>query len=335
MEGEDVGYMIKWAIIGAGDVVERRVANALQTAKGSVLHAVVRRNEQKLRAFADKFGVPHAYTDVTQIWENPEIDAVYIATPVAFHAEQAIAAARHGKHVLCEKPMALEAEAAQQMITVCQEQGVKLGIAYYRRYYPKIIKLKELLDAGAIGQAVYARAQFSGKTNHAATDRAWLLQPETSGGGALMDIGSHVLDLLCFSLGKPQQVTAMTGNIAQKLTVEDTASVLVRFASGCQASVHASFSTSVGNQLEIFGTEGKLTMQSIEDEELLWTNGSGEMQVFRLPKHPNMNIPMVEHFIEDINGGSQYLCPGEEGILASIIMKAAYKSAAEQCHVRF
>ncbi|MCR8636886.1 Gfo/Idh/MocA family protein [Paenibacillus radicis (ex Xue et al. 2023)] len=324
---------IRWAIIGVGDVVERRVANALQTAKGSVLQAAVRRNEDKLKAFAEKFGVPKAYTDVSQVWSDPDIDAVYIATPVVLHAEHVIEAARHGKHVLCEKPMAIKAEFCEEMIEACKEHNVKLGIAYYRRYYPKIRKLKELLDAGAIGQAVYARAQFSGKSDHAASERAWLLQPEISGGGALMDVGSHVLDLLCFSLGQPLQVTAITGNIVQDLKVEDTASLLVQFASGCQASVHASFSTSVGNQLEIFGTEGKLTMCSIEDAELEWTNGAGEVQRFELPKHPNMNVPMIEDFIEQLEGKSSYLCPGEAGILSSRIMSAAYLSAAEGRHV--
>ncbi|MDF2960229.1 MAG: hypothetical protein K0S39_1964 [Paenibacillus sp.] len=324
---------IRWAIIGAGDVVERRVADALQSAKGSVLQAAVRRNEEKLRVFAEKFAVPKAYTDVSRAWADPEIDAVYIATPVVLHAEHVIEAARHGKHVLCEKPMAIKAEFAEEMITVCKEHNVKLGIAYYRRYYPKIRKLKELLETGAIGQAVYARAQFSGKSDHTSSERAWLLQPDISGGGALMDIGSHVLDLLCFCLGRPQQVTALTGNIAQDLQVEDTASLLVRFASGCHASVHASFSTAAGNQIEIFGTEGKLTMRSIEDPELEWTNGAGEVQRIELPKHTNMNVPMIEHFIEAIRGNTRYLCPGEEGILASRIMDAAYLSAAEGRHI--
>ncbi|OXM84445.1 Gfo/Idh/MocA family protein [Paenibacillus rigui] len=280
-----------------------------------------------------KFGIPRAYTDVSQLWNDPDIDAVYVATPVALHAEHVMEAARHGKHVLCEKPMALNASLGEQMIAACRDHGVKLGIAYYRRYYPKLRKLKEWIEAGAIGQAVYARAQFSGLTDHANTERAWLLRPEVSGGGPLMDVGSHILDLLCFTLGQPQLVTAMTGNILQELAVEDTASVLVRFASGCQASVHASFSTAGGNQLEIFGTAGKLTMQSVEDPVLEWTDAAGEVHRYELPKHPNMNVPMIEHFIEEIEGKATFLCPGEEGIWSSRVIDAAYRSAAERRHI--
>lgn len=324
---------IRWAVIGAGDVVERRVAKALQTAQGSLLQAVARRDEAKLKAFADTYGVPKAYKDVAQVWNDPDIDAVYVATPVMLHVEHAIEAARHGKHVLCEKPMALNAEQGDSMIAVCRENGVKLGIAYYRRYYPKIQKMKQLIEAGAIGKPVYARTQFSGKTNHAGTARAWLLKPEVSGGGPLMDVGTHVIDLLCFCLGSPQQVSAMTGNVLQELDVEDTASVLIRFASGCQASVHASFSTSVGNQLELFGTEGKLTMKTVEDSELIWTNGAGEVQRFDLPKHENMNVPMIEHFIEHIRGEGSFLCTGEQGIITSRVTDAAYRSAQEGRHI--
>ncbi|WP_051621001.1 Gfo/Idh/MocA family protein [Paenibacillus sp. UNC451MF] len=324
---------IRWAVIGAGDVVERRVARALQEAQGSSLQAVVRRDEEKVRAFAAQFGIPQAYTDVTQVWSDRNIDAVYIATPVMMHAVHAIEAAKSGKHVLCEKPMALNAIQGEQMVAACREQGVKLGIAYYRRYYPKIQKMKELIEAGAIGQPVYARAQFSGKTNHAETARAWLLRPEISGGGPLMDVGTHVIDLLCFCLGQPQQVTAMTGNLLHNIEVEDTASVLIRFASGCQASVHASFSTSVGNQLELFGTGGKLIMKSVEDAELEWVNDRGEVQQFCMPKHENMNVPMIESFIEDILGVGRYLCPGDQGIIASKVTDAAYLSASEERHI--
>lgn len=324
---------IRWAIIGAGDVVERRVAKALQMARGSKLQAVVRRDEEKLKALAAQFGIPQTYTNAEQVWENREIDAVYIATPVHLHAEHTIAAARSGKHVLCEKPMAINSAQSERMIAVCREQGVKLGIAYYRRYYPKIQRMKELIEAGAIGQPVYARAQFSGNTNHAGTSRAWLLQPEISGGGPLMDVGTHVIDLLCFCLGEPQQVTAMTGNLLHRIEVEDTASVLIRFASGCQASVHASFSTSAGNQLEIFGTKGKLVMKSVEDGELGWVKDNNETQTLDLPKHENMNVPMIESFIEDIQGMGRYLCPGDQGLLASKVAEAAYLSALEARHI--
>lgn len=324
---------IRWAVIGAGDVVERRVAKALQTAEGSTLLAAVRRDEAKLQAFAEKFGVPRAYKDAADVWNDPDIDAVYVATPVMMHAEHTMEAARHGKHVLCEKPMALNAAEAEGMIAVCREHGVKLGIAYYRRFYPKIQKMKQLIDSGAIGKPVYARAQFSGKTNHAGTDRAWLLRPEVSGGGPLMDVGTHVIDLLCYCLGEPRQVSAMTGNVLQELDVEDTASVLIQFASGCHASIHASFSTAAGNQLELFGTEGKLTMRTVEDAELVWTNGAGEVQLFDLPKHENMNVPMIERFIEYIRGGQSFPSEGEQGIFASRIADAAYRSAAEGRHI--
>ncbi|WP_284642255.1 Gfo/Idh/MocA family protein [Paenibacillus silviterrae] len=324
---------IKWALIGAGDVAERRVAGALQQAQGSTLLGAYRRSQEKLKEFTDRFSVPKAYGSYDEALEDTEVDAVYIATPVAGHAEQTIQAARSGKHVLCEKPMALTGVQAREMVNACREHGVQLGIAYYRRYYPKMQQIRRIIAEGGIGVPVYARAQFSGKTDYAGTDRAWLLRPEISGGGPLMDVGSHVIDQLIYCLGQPVQVAGMTGNVWQSLPVEDLASLLIRFESGCQASVHASFSAAVGNQLEVFGSDGKITMRSIEDSFFEWTDGSGQLHTFDLPKHMNMNVPMIEQFIRSIQGEETYLCPGEEGILTSLVMEAGYRSAFEGRHI--
>jgi 1,5-anhydro-D-fructose reductase (1,5-anhydro-D-mannitol-forming) len=327
--GDELMENIRFGLVGAGDVAQRRVAEALQTAAGSTLTGAFRRDQEKLAQFAERFQVPKRYSSYEEMLLDPEIDAVYIATPVALHKEQTVLAARYGKHVLCEKPMAHSAGEAVEMVAACREHGVRLGIAYYRRYYPKMKEIRRIIEGGGIGTPVYARAQFSGKTNYAESDRGWLLQPELSGGGPLMDVGSHVIDQLVFCLGKPVQVTGMTGNVWQQLPVEDMASLLIRFEAGCQASVHAGFSAAVGNQLEVFGSDGKITMASIEEPGFEWTDREGKVHTFDLPKHMNMNVPMVEHFAAWVRGEDEFLCPGEAGILSSQVMEAGYRSAKE------
>ena len=143
---------VKWGLIGAGDIAAKRVAPALADVEGSELVAIARRNASKAREFAEASGASEYFADWREMCVSQEVNAVYIATPVYLHAEQTIAAANAGKHVMCEKPMALDPSECREMIAAAASSGVKLGIAYYRHFYPVIRRIKELLANGAIGK---------------------------------------------------------------------------------------------------------------------------------------------------------------------------------------
>jgi predicted dehydrogenase len=150
-------HPVRWGLIGAGDIVRRRVGDALRESAGSTLAGVTRARADLVDAFAREIGAARAFATWQELVADPAIDAVYIATPVRLHAQQTIAAAAAGKHVLCEKPMAMDAAECDEMIEACRRAGVALGIAYYRRFYPAVIRVKEILASGEIGTPVFAR----------------------------------------------------------------------------------------------------------------------------------------------------------------------------------
>ena len=180
MSAEETG--VRWGLIGCGDIAAKRVAPALRGTPGSALVAVARARAELAADFARQHGARRWYADWREVLDDREIDAVYLATPVRLHAEQAVAAAEAGKHVLCEKPMALDVESCQRMVSAARSHGVRLGVAYYRHHYPVVARLRELLASGEIGRPVLAQVQafelFDPPPGH---PRAWLLDKASRG----------------------------------------------------------------------------------------------------------------------------------------------------------
>src|SRR5438552_12811514 len=144
--------MVRWGLIGAGDIVRKRVAGALKEARDSELVAVSRARADLVERFAREIGAPRWHASWRELVIDPDVDAVYVATPVRLHAEQTIAAAEAGKHVLCEEPMALDVAECERMIAAARASGVSLGVAYYRHLYPMVARLRVLIASGAIGR---------------------------------------------------------------------------------------------------------------------------------------------------------------------------------------
>jgi predicted dehydrogenase len=197
--------LLKWGLIGAGDIARRRVAPALRDSPACDLVAVSRAHAELADAFAKAFGVRRWYPRWQELLADEEIESIYIATPVRFHAEQTVAAANAGKHVLCEKPMAMNADECDRMIAACRANGVTLGVAYYRHFYPAVARMKAIVSSGEIGQPVVAQMNafewFDPEPNH---PRAWLLNRAMSGGGPMIDFGCHRLEVLIHLFGKVQ-----------------------------------------------------------------------------------------------------------------------------------
>ena len=205
--------ILNWGLIGAGDIARKRIAPALRDLPNCELISVSRSQADRAEEFAREFGVKKWFADWREQISDDEISAVYIATPVYLHAAQTIAAAEAGKHILCEKPMALNLAECDKMLAVCRANNVTFGIAYYRRFYPVIERIKELLAAKTIGQTVVVQMNafeyFDPPKNH---PRHWLIEKEKSGGGPMIDFGCHRLEVLTNLCGALENIKSIRSN---------------------------------------------------------------------------------------------------------------------------
>jgi predicted dehydrogenase len=292
---------LRWGLIGCGDIARKRVAPALRDAAGSELYAVARAQADLAEEFAREFGARKHYGDWRELLADPEIDAIYIATPVDLHAEQTIAAARAGKHVLCEKPMALTAADCGRAAAACREAGVKLGIAYYRHFYPLLKRIKQIIASGEIGQPVIARINAFEQFNPAAHEpRHWLIEKARSGGGPMMDFGCHRIEVLMNLFGPIARTQAFQDQVRLKRDVEDTAGAFFHFESGAHAALlvsHAAFEPQ--DTLDIFGGAGALRVPVLTAGQLHIKTPAGERAESH-PPHANLHQPLIEDFVDAI-----------------------------------
>ena len=319
---------VRWGIIGCGNVAEHKGGPALYHVPGSTLVAVMRRDAAKAADFAQRHNAKRHYAHVDDLLADDEIDAVYVATPNDSHADLTRRAAAAGKHVLCEKPMALTVAEARTMIDACQRAGVQLMIAYYRRFWPVALKMKALLDSGAIGTPVFARAQTSA-LYHPPEDGStpWRADPAIAGGGFLMDIGSHRLDLLVGLMGEVAEVTAMVGTATFDIAVDDCSAILMRFANGARGAGLFNWNiTGYCDELEIGGTAGRIVATDVGTGELTVVTADGEEQ-FSLPPPTITHLALVADLVDSIQTGRPNGLSGEEGLKTTAIMEAAYRSA--------
>ncbi len=320
---------LRWGIIGCGDVAEHKGGPALYGVEGSELVAVMRRDAAKAEDFAKRHGAKRWYSKVEELLNDPEINAVYVATPVHLHHTYTIQAAEAGKHVMCEKPMAMNAQQSREMIAACRENGVKLMIAYYRRTYSIVQKMRQLLEEGIVGEPMLARINLTGYYNPGDPNAPgeWRGDPAISGGGVMFDVGSHRLDIMVYLLGEVERVTAFTETLHCGYQVEDSAVVAMKLANGMHGL--ANFNWNVKNssdEFEIYGTEGKILARPLDGGHLE-VHRDKQVGIFELPPPKISHWGLVENFVRAVNEGTPLLCSGEKGIKTNLIMEAAYRSA--------
>lgn len=312
---------LKWLVAGVGDIARRRVIPAILALPGSELYGLVTRDSRK----ADAYPGARAWSTLEDALRDHAVDAVYLANPVAMHAPYALAALRAGKHVLCEKPMAMNYPEAQTMVEAAAAASTKLGVAYYRRLYPNLIRLRELLRAGAIGQPVLAEANCHSWLPP--DDRAWLLHPAIAGGGPLYDIGCHRIDVFNFLFGEPVRVAALLSNAVHRLAVEDSATVAIDYANGARGVVDVRWNSRIfRDQFRVIGTEGEMNMSPLNGPTLHIRTGAGERSE-ELAPHANLHYPIIANFADAIAGGERLACSAEEAARTDWIIEKA-KAAA-------
>lgn len=316
---------IKWGIIGCGDVAEYKGGPALYQIKNSELIAVMRRDIKKAMEFAQRHRAKRFYGSVEELLRDKEINAVYVATPVYLHYEQVIKAAEAGKHILCEKPMAMNVAQCQRMIQRCKEKNVKLMIAYYRRFYPHIKRMRNLIETGAIGKPILARVSLSSYYNPT-VPRQWRIDPSLSGGGVLMDVGSHRIDLLIYLLGKVEKVSAFVETIHCDYLVEDSVVMILKFKNGAQGMINFNWNIRKGvDELEIYGIKGKILAKP--DSGNLEIHSVEGVRKFALPSPKSTHLGVIEDFVKSIQTGKEMACSGKEGMKTNQVIQGAYESS--------
>jgi predicted dehydrogenase len=317
---------LRWGLIGCGDIARKRVAPALSESPHSELVAVSRANRDLLNEFADAFSVRHRFADWQELVQSDIVDAVYVATPVDIHAEQTIAAAESGKHVLCEKPMALSVVECDRMIAAAKANGVKLGIAYYRQFYPVVKRMKQLMDSGEIGKPIVAEVTAFEWFNPAPSNpRAWLLRPMISGGGPMFDFGCHRIQLLLHLFGPIRAVNSVMSKALFDREVEDTAAASFEFAQGTIATLTVSHAVmQPRDTFTVWGSEGFIRTEVLNEGKLIIKTRDDERIESPAPAR-NIHQPLIEDFVHAVINDHQPVVTAEIAKAVAQIEEEIYR----------
>ena len=344
---------IKWGVIGCGGIADRRTLPGMMLSEKAELVAVMDANGDAAEACKEKYGAKYAFTKYEDVLSVPEIEAVYIASPVFFHKEQAIAAAKAKKHILLEKPVALTVSDAEEIKKACEENGVKISIGFLMRFHGYHQKIKEIIAEGKIGEIVSMRGQFT--CWYPDIEGAWRQKKATSGGGALVDMGIHVIDLIHYITGlKATQVAAFNQTQTFNYEVDDSSNVIMKMDNGSVAYVDSNFNipdaASVA-KLEIYGTKGSIVARGtlaqeevgnfdilISDDSLEYDASQSRMELTPLSLEGtplgNMYTKEIDGLCDAIIENTEVPVSIESAIFDQKIVEAAYKSTEENCFIK-
>ena len=296
--------MVNWVVVGVGDITKKAVIPAIEAEERSVLYGVVTRDLRKAEAYP---GVK-AWETLDEALQDNKVDAVYVASPVFLHVSQTIAALRAGKHVVCEKPVAMNYAEASAMVEEAKRAGRLFGVAYYRRGYPKLQRAKELIASGAIGKPLFVEAVYHGWLE--SEERGWLRDPKVAGGGPLYDVASHRIDACNYLFGKPERAVGLRSNAVHELKVEDSATVLIGYAGGVHAVVDARWNSRVArDEFRVVGTEGEMVLTPLNGGSIRWPDGEEE-----LPTETLRHLPVIRNFVAAVLDGGSLMCAGDEAV---------------------
>ena len=331
---------IHLGILGGGGISEThaRAASEIPDVK---IEAVAGQNVEKIKALAQRFGAPVAFTSVDALLQHRPLDAVLIGSPSGLHAEQGIAAARAGLHVMTEKPIDVTTERADALITACKQAGVKLGVFFQDRFAPDLVKLKRALDEGALGKPLLASARVKWWRPPEYYGRSrWRGKRALDGGGAVMNQGVHTVDLLLWLLGDVRRVFARQATALHEIEVEDVLVATLEFRSGALASFEATTAAFPGypRQLELSGSEGTVIVQQdrILSADLRTPRpelAGGEANTNQAASSPIVSDvrghrAALEDFLRAVKDGGEPRCNGAEGRRSVALVEAMYRSAA-------
>ncbi len=336
---------VRWGILGVGDVCEVKSGPGFYKAEHSELRAVMRRNGDKAADYARRHGVPIWYDDADALLADPEMDAVYVASPPSTHKELVLKAAEAGKPVLCEKPMALNTAEAREMIAACDAAGVPLWVAYYRRYLPRFRRILELLSQGAIGTPRGVAVRLSHPTAHFGTGgkntaggdgapgRAleWRVDPEIAGGGIFLDMGSHMIDFLNYAFGDAKLLGGGAANQAGYYPAEDCVVASFSFPGAPEARTPIlgsglwCFTTDeTADEIAVYGSAGSIRFSCFDTTPVVLRRGD-TVEELELDNPPHVHQPTIEACVAELRGGPPCESTGKTALAATEFMEEVLK----------
>ncbi|MBN8700893.1 MAG: Gfo/Idh/MocA family oxidoreductase [Chitinophagales bacterium] len=307
---------VNWGIIGCGDVTEIKSGPAFGKVPGSALVAVMRRNAARAEDYARRHQVPKWYSDAAQLIHDPDVNAIYIATPPSSHETYALEAIAAGKPVYVEKPMSLNYESAKRMTDAAASRGNKLSVAHYRRGWPMFNTMKQQLDEQVIGEVVAAHIQFDrlplGAKELADEKKAWRVNPAISGGGLFHDLAPHQLDIMYWLFGEANLVHGRSSNLGGHYQADDTVNGHIEFANGVHFTGNWNFNAgSYQDQCEIIGSKGRLRFRFFDRPGITKIIGNQTTRIEFDPL-PHVQQPMIERVVQYFLGNEANPCRGEE-----------------------
>jgi 1,5-anhydro-D-fructose reductase (1,5-anhydro-D-mannitol-forming) len=311
---------VRWGILGCGDVTEVKSGPGFQQADGSALVAVMRRDRAKAQDYARRHGVMRAYDDADALMADPDVDAVYIATPPSSHASLALRVAAARKPCLVEKPMARTHAECTQMLDAFRRAGVPLWVAYYRRALPRFLKLRELLSSGAIGRVTSVHVQVTDRLATGADAGNWRFDPAAAGAGLFLDLASHCVDLLDFLLGPITAAHGVAMNTGAAYAAEDLTTAAFRFGDRAAGTGVWNFNANAKTDVLTFtGSEGIVISPVFSDTGLVVTRGRVE-EVIDMRNPPHVHQPLIQSIVDELRGHGRCESTGESGARASWVM---------------
>ncbi|MFS0725389.1 Gfo/Idh/MocA family protein [Paenibacillus sp. 1P07SE] len=339
----------KIGVIGAGSISDMHMG-AYKNNPETVIYAICDLNEERARQKAEKYGASHVYTDYHQLLADPEIDAVSICTWNDTHAEISIAAVQAGKHVLVEKPLCRSVEDALEVQKQVRASGKLLQVGFVRRYDPNVQMLRTFQDNGEFGELYYAKASLIRRLGNPG---GWFSDVERSGGGPLIDIGVHAIDLCWYLMGRPA-VKSVSGNTYHKLgnranvknlsfykaadwnadhnTVEDMANALIRFENGASLMVDVSFTLHGKNEqtIRLYGEKAGIEIEPAVS--IITEKYDTILNIQPQTDHSGFQFEAafqaeIDHFVTCLANGTEPISPVEDGVELMRILRAIYESA--------
>lgn len=317
--------IIKWGFIGCGEVTKHKSGPAFQKVEGSKVVAVMSRDGKKAKAYAQERGIPKWYDDAQELIDDPEVNAVYIATPPSSHATYAIMAMKAGKPVYIEKPMAQTYEECARINRISRETGVPCFVAYYRRYLPYFIKVKELVEQGTIGNVINVQIRFAQPPrdlDYNKENLPWRVQADIAGGGYFYDLAPHQIDLLQEMFGCILEASGYKSNRGGLYPAEDTLSACFKFDNGLVGSGSWCFvahDSAREDRIEIIGDKGMICFSVFTYDPIALHTERGREEI-RIDNPDHVQQPLIQAVVNHLRGKSVCSCDGESATTTNWVM---------------
>lgn len=324
--------MVRFGILGFGHHAVRRLMPGFRGATAAQLTGLWRRDPAKAEENAREFSIPRVFGTPAELCASPEVDAIFVVSPDAMHLEHVLLAAKHGKHILCEKPLAMNAKEVLQMLAAAEQANVRFGVAQNMRYNRSLALMRDWIAQGLIGKPQLAHSQFA--YSAAGSSRKWIYDPTLALGGPIGDVSIHCLDALRYILGGDEStrvtaISTLAHTDSASGPVESHAAVALDFASGAMASITVTTRAQYRTHIEVTGENGVIYCEnglSVDfPVEVVLSRGS-ETPARETVSNADAYSRMIDGFAAWVEGTGEYLAPAQDGLHNQKVLDAAYQS---------